>query len=56
MYSNKNTTSLFLKGRNVNNEITNAMQNFIFEYKKFKSISEGGGCVLRIKNIKLKNV
>ncbi len=56
IHSNKNTTSLFLKGRNVNNEITNAMQNFIFEYKKFKSISEGGGCVLRIKNIKLKNV
>ena len=34
MYSNKNTTSLFLKGRSVNNEINIAMKEFIFDLEK----------------------
>ena len=55
MYSNKNTTSLFLKGRNVNSEIDIAMKYFFFEFKKTNSLSAGDGCVLKIKNIK-KNV
>ena len=55
MYSNKNTTSLFLKGRNVNNEIDIAMKGFFFDFKKTKSSSSGDGCILQIKNIKIKN-
>jgi len=55
MYSNKNTTSLFLKGRNVNNEINIAMKEFFFDFEKIKSLSSGDGCVLQINNIKAKN-
>ncbi len=55
MYSNNNTTSLFLKGRNVNNEIDIAKKNFFFDYEKIKSLSSGESCVLKIKNIKIKN-
>ena len=51
MYSNKNTTSLFLKGRSVNNEINIAMKKFVFDIEKFESLSSGDGCVLKIKNI-----
>ena len=54
IHSKKNTTSLFLKGRSVNNEIEIAKENFFFDFKIFKSISSGEGCVLQIKNIKLK--
>jgi len=55
MYSNKNTTSLFLKGRNVNNEINKTMKEFFFDFEKIESISSGDGCILQIKNIKAKN-
>ena len=55
LYSNKNTTSLFLKGRSVNNEINNAMKRFFFDFEKIKSLSSGDGCILKIKNIKTKN-
>ncbi len=55
MYSNKNTTSLFLKGRNVNSEIDAAMKKFFFDFEKIKSSSSSEGCVLQIKNIKVKN-
>ena len=51
MYSNKNTTLLFLKGRNVNNEINIAMKKFVFDIEKIKSLSTGDGCILQIKNI-----
>jgi len=54
MYSNKKTTSLFLKGKNVNKEINIAMNKFFFEFKKTKSLSSGDGCVLQINNIKNK--
>ena len=56
MYSNKNTTSLFLKGRSVNSEISMAMNDFIFDYKKIKSSSASDGIILEVKNIKIKNV
>ena len=52
LHSNKNTTSLFLKGRNVYNEIEMAKKNFYFNFQTFKSISSKEGCVLKIKNIK----
>ena len=54
LLSNKNTTSLFLKGRNVYNEIEMAKKNYNFKYKIFKSISSEEGCVLKIKNLKAK--
>ena len=52
LHSNKNTTSLFLKGRNVYNEIEMAKKNFNFSLETFKSISSKDGCVLKIKNLK----
>ena len=56
MHSNKNTTLLFLKGRNVNIEIDKAMQKYFCDFEKIESISSGDGCILQIKNIKSKNV
>ena len=56
MYSHKNTTALFLKGRNVNNEIDIAMREFSFNFEKTKSLSSNEGFILKIKNIKTKNV
>ena len=55
MYSNKNTTSLFLKGRNVISEIDIAGKVFFFEFKKIKSLSSDDGCILKINNIRNKN-
>tara|TARA_B100000965_G_scaffold382750_1_gene381366 strand:+ start:868 stop:1485 length:618 start_codon:yes stop_codon:yes gene_type:complete len=54
IHSNKKTTSLFLKGRNVSNELQIAKKNFFFDYEVFESISVGDGCILKIKNIKVK--
>ena len=54
LHSKLSTTSLFLKGRSVNKEIEMAKKNFFFDFKVFKSISVGDGCVLQIKNIKIK--
>ena len=54
LHSNKNTTSLFLKGRNVYNEIEMAKKKFNFKFETFKSITSEEGCVLKIKNIKNK--
>jgi len=55
LHSNKNTTSLFLKGRNVNNEIKMSKKIFHYDFKMFESMSDGNGCVLKIKNIRIKN-
>ena len=54
LHSNKNTTSLFLKGRNVYNEIEMAKKNFNFNLETFKSISSEEGRVLKIKNLTTK--
>ena len=54
LHSNKNTTHLFLKGRNVYNEIEMANKNFYFNFETFESISSEEGCVLKIKNIQTK--
>ena len=51
LHSNKNTTSLFLKGRSVYNEIEMAKKNYHFNYEIFKSVSSEEGCVLKIKNL-----
>ena len=55
MYSNKNTTLLFLKGRNAISEIDIANKVYFFEFEKIKSLSSDEGCVLKINNIKNKN-
>ena len=55
MYSNKNTTSLFLKGRNAISEIDIAAKAYFFEFKKIKSLSSEDGCILKINNIRNKN-
>ena len=55
MYSNKNTTSLFLKGRNVISEIDIATKVYFFEFEKIKSLSSEDGCILKINNIRNKN-
>ena len=55
MYSNKNTTLLFLKGRNAISEIDIATKAYFFEFEKIKSLSSDEGCVLKINNIKNKN-
>ncbi len=52
LHSNKNTTLLFLKGRNVNNEIEMAQKKFFFDFNLFESKSSGEGFVLKIMNIK----
>ena len=55
LHSNKNTTSLFLKGRNVYKEIQIAKKNFNFSLETFESLSSEEGRILKIKNIKIKN-
>jgi len=55
LYSNKNTTSLFLKGKNAISEIDIASNKFFFEFEKIKSLSSNDGCILKINNIKIKN-
>ena len=55
MYSNKNTTSLFLKGRNASSEIDMASKVYFFEFEKIKSLSYDDGCVIKINNIRNKN-
>ena len=55
MYSNKNTTSLFLKGRNAISEIDIAAKAYFFEFEKINSLSSDDGCILKINNIKIKN-
>ena len=51
-FTKKNTSLLFLKGRNVMKEIDDAKKSFIFDYDLFPSISNGDGFVLKIKKYK----
>ena len=55
MYSNKNTTSFFLKGRNVISEIDIATKVYFFDFEIVKSLSSDDGCILKINNIRSKN-
>ncbi len=48
IFTKKNTSLLFLKGRNVKKEIQDAKKTFSFKYELFSSKSEGGGYVLKI--------
>ena len=51
-FTKKNTSLLFLKGRNVMKEIDDAKKSFIFDYDLFPSTSDGGGFVLKINKYK----
>ena len=51
-FTKKNTSLLFLKGRNVKKEIEDAKKNFIFDYSLYKSKSDGGGFVIKINKYK----
>ena len=51
-FTKKNTSLLFLKGRNVKKEIVDAKKIFNFKYKLFPSKSNGDGFVLIINNYK----
>ena len=52
LFSNKNTTLVFLKGRNVNNEIIEAKKNFSFDFKIFQSKTSGDGNLITINKLK----
>ena len=52
IFSRKNTSLLFLKGRNVKNEIHDAKKNYKFKYQLYDSKSTGGGFVLRVNELK----
>lgn len=53
-FSKKQSTCIFLKGRNVNKELIDAKKKYLFDYKLFNSKSSGEGYVLIMKNIKKK--
>lgn len=49
---NKDGYCLFLKGKKVDEEIAQAEQKFMFNYKKHSSITDQNGIILEIRNIK----
>ena len=51
IFSKKNTSLLFLKGRSVKNEIKDAKKQFSFQYSLHKSKSVGEGFVLNINKL-----
>ncbi len=51
-FTKKNTSLLFLKGRNVKKEIEDAKKYFSFEHNLYPSKSEGDGFVLKINKFK----
>ena len=51
-FTKKNTSLLFLKGRNVKKEIEDAKKSFNFDYNLYPSKSEGDGFVLKISKYK----
>jgi len=54
LFTKKNTSLLFLKGRNVKDEIVDAKKYFNFQYSLHPSKSMGEGFVLKIINYKKK--
>ena len=54
LFTKKNTSLLFLKGRNVKDEIIDAKKYFNFKYNLYSSKSKGEGFVLEIINYKKK--
>ena len=54
LFTKKNTSLLFLKGRNVKDEIIDAKKYFNFKYNLYSSKSKGEGFILEIINYKKK--
>ena len=52
VFSKKNTSLLFLKGRNVKKEINDANKKYTFHHNLFESQSIGGGFILKINTVK----
>ena len=52
-FSNNKTRLIFLKGKNVNKEISEAKKKFFFDYRIYESKSSGGGFVVEIKDFKI---
>ncbi|MDC3132021.1 16S rRNA (guanine(527)-N(7))-methyltransferase RsmG [Pelagibacteraceae bacterium] len=52
LFTKKNTSLLFLKGRNVKKEIQDAKRTFNIKYELFSSQSNGDGFVLKINQYK----
>ena len=52
IFSKRNTSLLFLKGRNVKKEIQEANKQFSFEYELFESKSDGGGFIIKVNKLK----
>ena len=48
----KNTVLIFLKGKAVNDEISDATKIWKFDYHKQVSLSDSGGSLLVIRNLK----
>ncbi len=48
----KDTEFFLMKGMNVDVEIESALIDYEFDYEKIKSITDGGGCILKINNLK----
>ena len=48
----KNTVLIFLKGKTVNDEILDATKIWKFEYQKHVSLSDKGGNLIVIRNLK----
>ena len=53
IFSKKNTSLLFLKGRNVKKEIYDAKKKYTFHHTLFESQSIGGGVGLKINTVKI---
>ena len=51
-FMKKNTLLIFLKGKTVNEELKEAQKKWIFQFQKYKSISDSRGTILIIKNLK----
>ena len=51
-YLKKNTVLIFLKGKTVNDEILDANKIWKFKYHKHTSLSDRGGSLLVIRNLK----
>ncbi len=51
-YLKKNTVLIFLKGKTVNGEILDASKIWKFEYKKHASLSDEGGKMLVVRDLK----
>jgi len=50
-FINENTRYLLLKGKNIDNEIKKALENWSFEYILYKSKTSEDGCIIELKKV-----